>query len=151
LSVYQTFLKVTLLPHSNGDFRIGAENYSKKLSYDEMVDTPLDKLLEIGYRNLRQNQQAFRETAAKIDPKRTPQRILLDLDRDHPAAGALLQTFRDVLTGLREFIVRHKIVTVPSLNPPIVEETPPFARALSTASMESLARLSKSRKRHSLM
>lgn len=137
LGDYEKFLKQTVLPHSNGDFRIGAENYGNKLLYDEMVDTPLDKLLEIGYRNLRQNQQAFRDTAAKIDPQRTPHQILLELDRDHPSAGALLETFRDVLSGLREFIVSHKIVTLPSLDPPIVEDTPPFDRALTTASMDS--------------
>ena len=137
LSEYEKFLKSDLLPRSKGDFRIGAENYRKKLFYDEMVDTPLEKLLEIGYQNLRQNQQAFRETAARIDSKRTPEEILHDLERDHPPADRLLQTFRDVLGGLRKFIVQHKIVTIPSTVPPMVEETPPFMRALSTASMDT--------------
>jgi len=137
LADYQKFVKNTLLPHSNGDFRIGAENYRNKLLFDEMVDTPLEKLLEIGTRNLHQNQQAFRETAAKIDPRRTPQQILEDLEKDHPAPAALLQTFRDVLSGMREFIVAHKIVTLPTLDPPIVQDTPAFARALTLASMDS--------------
>jgi uncharacterized protein (DUF885 family) len=137
LGEYQKFLKENLLPRSNGDFRIGAESYRRKLSYDEMVDMPLDKLLEIGYRNLRQNQQAFRETAAKIDAARTPQQILEELHRDHPPAGTLLQTFRDVLEVLRQFISEHRIVTIPPAGPPLVEETPPFARALTTASMDS--------------
>ena len=137
LGEYQTFLKKTVLPHSNGDFRIGAENYSDKLKYDEMVDLPLDKLLEIGYKNLRQNQQAFRDTAAKIDPRRTPQEILKDLEKDHPPAAALLQTFRDVLGGLRQFIVSHKIVTLPTLDPPIIEATPPFQAALTIASLDA--------------
>ena len=35
-----------------------------------MVDIPLDRLLEIGFANLRQNQQAFRDTAKKIDAKK---------------------------------------------------------------------------------
>jgi hypothetical protein len=137
LGEYQTFLKNDLLPRSKGDFRIGAENFSKKLSYDEIVDLPLDKVLEVGYQNLRQNQEAFRATAAKIDPKRPPQEILHDLEKDHPPGDRLLQTFRDVLGGLRQFIVEHKIVTIPSTVPPIVQETPPFARALSTASMDT--------------
>src|ERR1051326_951875 len=128
LGEYQAFLKNDLLPRSKGDFRIGAENYSKKLSYDEMVDLPLDKVLAVGYQNLRQNQEAFRATAAKVDPKRAPQDILHDLEKDHPAADRLLQTFRDVLGGLRQFIVEHKIVTIPSTVPPIVEERPPFRR-----------------------
>ena len=49
LQEYETFLKTDLLPRSNGDFRLGAENFSKKLLYEEMVDIPLDRLLEIGY------------------------------------------------------------------------------------------------------
>jgi len=137
LGEYQKFVKEKLLPHSNGDFRIGAENYSHKLLYDEMVDTPLDQVLEIGYRNLRQNQQAFRDTAAKIDAHSTPEQIMAKLEKDHPPDGALLQSFRDVLGGLREFIVNRKIVTLPSLDPPTVEETPPFMRALSTASLDA--------------
>ena len=48
------------LPQSKGDFRIGHETYSKKLLYDEMVDTPLDQLLQIGYDDLRKN-QTFRD------------------------------------------------------------------------------------------
>jgi uncharacterized protein (DUF885 family) len=137
LTDYGQFLKTSLLPKSRGDFRLGGENYSKKLLYDEMVDTPLDKLLEIGYQNLRQNQQALRETAARIDSKRTPHEILADLEKDHPSAERLLQTFRDVLGGLRDFIVQHKIVTIPSMTPPVLEETPPFDRALTTASMDT--------------
>lgn len=137
LGEYQTFLKNDLLPRSKGDFRIGPDNYSKKLSYDEMVDLPLDKVLAVGYANLRQNQEAFRATAAKVDPKRTPQDILHDLEKDHPPGDRLLQTFHDVLGGLRQFIVDHKVVTIPSTVPPIVEETPPFMRALTTASMDT--------------
>ena len=134
---YEAFLKNDLLPRSNGDFQIGAENYRKKLLYDEMVDTPLDRLLEIGYQNLRANQQEFRRVAAQIDPKRTPQQILDELEKDHPPAGQLLDSFRNVLGGLRSFIETHHIVTIPSPVPPIVEETPPFMRALTTASMDT--------------
>lgn len=137
LDEYQKFLKNDLLPRSKGDFRIGAEYFSKKLAYDEMVDLPLDKVLAVGYQNLRENQRLFRETAAKIDPKRTPQEIQHELEKDHPPADRLLQTFRDVLGGLRQFIVDHKIVTIPSTVPPIVEETPPFMRALTFASMDT--------------
>jgi uncharacterized protein (DUF885 family) len=137
LQAYGKFLKNDLLPRSNGDFRIGAENYRKKLLYDEMVDIPLDRLLEIGRANLKQNQEAFQRVAKQIDPTRTPQQILDDAMNDHPAAGKLLESFKDVLGGLRTFIERQKIVTIPSPVPPIVEETPPFMRALTTASMDT--------------
>jgi uncharacterized protein (DUF885 family) len=137
LSKFQDYLRKDLLPVSNGDYRLGAENFRKKLLYDEMVDIPLDRLLEIGYADLRRNQQQLKEVAAQIDPHRTPEAILDDLRRDHPPAAQLLQTFRDTLGGLRQFIEQQKIVTIPSQVPPIVEETPPFARALTTASMDT--------------
>jgi uncharacterized protein (DUF885 family) len=134
---YEKFLREELLPRSNGDFRIGAEVYSKKLLYDEMVDIPLDRLLAIGYKNLRQNQAEFKKVAAQIDSSRSAQEILKESLQDHPEAGKLLGSFKDVLSGLRDFIEKHKIVTIPTAVPPIVEETPPFMRALTTASMDT--------------
>ncbi len=137
LKDYETFLKNDLLPRSHGDFRLGAENFSKKLLYEEMVDIPLDRLLEIGYANLRENQQKLRETAAKIDPSKTPQQILDDLEKDHPKPADLLGSFRDTVVKLRDFIQEKKIVTIPSPVLPILEETPPFMRALTFASMDT--------------
>jgi uncharacterized protein (DUF885 family) len=137
LKSYETFLKTDLLPRSRGDFRIGAETYRKKLLYDEMVDIPLDRLLEIGRENLRLNQEEFKRVAAQVDKSRTAEQILNEAMADHPAGGKLLQSFRDVLSGLRGFIEKNKIVTIPSKVPPIVEETPPFMRALTTASMDT--------------
>jgi uncharacterized protein (DUF885 family) len=137
LRSYEAWMKSDLLPRSQGDFRIGAENYRKKLLYDEMVDIPLARLLVIGQENLRRNQEEFRSVAAKLDSKRTATQILEEVERDHPAGDKLLQTFRDVLGGLRQFIEMRQIVTIPSPVPPIVEETPPFMRALTTASMDT--------------
>lgn len=137
LEKYKTFLEKELRSKSNGDFRIGAESFSKKLLYDEMVDIPLDRLREIGYQDLRRNQQQFKEVAAQIDPKRKPREVLRELEEDHPSGDKLLQAFRDALGGLREFIEQKKIITIPSTVPPILEETPPFQRALTTASMDT--------------
>ena len=137
INAYQKFLKDDLLPRSHGDFKIGAENYRKKLLYDEMVDVPLDRLLQVGYDNLHLNQAEFKRVAGQIDPKRTAEQILQEAENDHPAGGKLLQSFRDVLGGLRDFIESRHIITIPSPVPPIVEETPPFMRALTTASMDT--------------
>ncbi|HEY6273495.1 MAG TPA: DUF885 domain-containing protein [Terriglobales bacterium] len=137
LKSYQQWMEKDLKPRAQGDFRLGADTFRKKLLYDEDVDISLDQLLKIGMANLRQNQQAFKETAAKIDPAKTPQQILEELERDHPDPDKLLQTFRDTLGGLKDFLEQRHIVKVPSEVLPIVEETPPFARALTFASMDT--------------
>jgi uncharacterized protein (DUF885 family) len=137
LKAYGQWIEKNLKPQALGDFRIGADNFSKKLLYDEDVDFPLERLLEIGMANLRLNQQAFKDTAAKLDPNKTPQQILEELEKDHPAPDKLLQTFRDTLGGLKDFLAQRHIVKLPSEVLPIVQETPPFARALTFASMDT--------------
>jgi len=137
LGDYQNYLKNDVLPRSNGDFRTGAETYAKKLLYEEMVDIPLDRLLEIGYADLHRNQEKYRETALLIDKSKTPQQILAEAVKDHPAPDQLLQTFRNTLGGLRDFISSRHLVTIPSPVLPILEETPPFMRATTFASMDT--------------
>jgi uncharacterized protein (DUF885 family) len=137
LGDYQKWLKDDLLPRSTGDFRIGAENYRKKLLYQEGVDIPLDRLLEIGMANLRANQEWFKKTAAEIDPQGDPQETLKQMQHDHPAPDKLLQAYGDLLDGLRDFIIQNKIMTVPSQQKPAMEETPPFMRATTFASMDT--------------
>ncbi len=137
LQAYQDFLKNDVLPKSNGDFRIGPELYSKKLQYEQMVDIPLDRLLKIGYDDLHKNQAELKTVAAQIDSKKTPEQILEEIEKNHPQPDQLLQAFRDTFNSLVEFIQQKHIITIPSPVRPIVEETPPFGRALSTASMDT--------------
>lgn len=134
---YLQWLKSDLLARSNGDFRIGADTFHKKLEYDEMVDLPLDKLLQIGWADLRKNQAHFRQVAAELDPNKTPRQVLEELGEDHPAPDQLLATFRATFNSLVSFIRSHHIVTIPSDVRPVVEETPPFMRATTQASMDT--------------
>jgi uncharacterized protein (DUF885 family) len=134
---YEKWLQTELLPKSNGDFRLGADNYAKKLAYEEMVDIPIDRLIEIGYADLRANQKRFVEVAGQIDKSKEPRQILDEAEKDHPAPDKLLDTFRQTLGGLVKFITDRKIITIPSPVLPILEETPPFARALTFASMDT--------------
>ncbi|HET6168975.1 MAG TPA: DUF885 family protein, partial [Terracidiphilus sp.] len=99
LASYLDWLKTDLLPRSNGDFRIGAETFSKKLSYDEMVDIPLDKLLEIGWADLRKNQVHFNQLAKELEPSKDARAVLEELGEDHPAPDQLLNTFRATFDG----------------------------------------------------
>src|SRR5258706_6009039 len=104
LKDYLTWLQKDLLPRSNGAFAIGAENYRRKLLYDEMVDVPLPRLLKIGYAQLRKDQRAFIETARRIDPNKSPEEVLKEVERDHPAADTLLSSAQKQLDGLRQFL-----------------------------------------------
>jgi uncharacterized protein (DUF885 family) len=137
LQSYAAWLKADVLPRSNGDFRIGAETFSKKLLYDEMVDTPLDQLLEIGRADLHKNQAEFKRVAAELEPNKSTSDVLAELMADHTTPDHLLQSFRDTFDGLISFIRTKHIITIPSDVRPILQETPPFMRATTFASMDT--------------
>ena len=136
LRSYGAWMKSDLLPRSNGDFRYGADTFSKALSYNEMVDIPLDHLLQIGYDDLHKNLAEFARIAKEIDPSLTPQQELAELATMHPAPDKLLQAFHDRFDSEVGFIHSHHIITIPSDVQPTLEETPPFMRATTQASMD---------------
>jgi uncharacterized protein (DUF885 family) len=133
LKSYQSWLTDDLLPRSHGDFRIGAATLRAKLSYDEMVDTPLDRLLEIGTADLRRNQAEFARVAAHLAPDKSVAQVLAQLDANHPPPEQLLESFRATFDGLVDFITAHQIITVR----PTLRETPAFMRATTFASMDT--------------
>lgn len=137
LKSYGEWLKADLLPRSNGDFKFGEATFRKKLALDEMVDLPLDKLVEIDMANMRANQAEFARIAKELDPTKTPEQVLAELATIHPAPDKLLNAFQDTFNSLVTFIRAKKIITIPSDVQPTLEETPPFMRATTVASMDS--------------
>ena len=136
LADYKKWLQEDLLERSTGDYAIGEATYRRKLSADEMIDVPLDDLLAIAERDLRKNQAAFAETARRIDPARTAREALASVEADHPPAAKLLSITQGELDALGRFMADRRIITVPAAAPARVQETPPFLRATTSASMD---------------
>ena len=136
LKSYGAWMKSDLLPRSNGDFRYGPDTFQKALAYNEMVDIPLDRLLEIATNDLHKNQAEFARVAKEIDPAKTPQEELAELATIHPAPDQLLNAFHGEFDSLIVYIRSHHIITIPSDVQPTLEETPPFMRATTQASMD---------------
>jgi uncharacterized protein (DUF885 family) len=134
---YARWLKSDLMPKASGDYAIGAAAYRRMLNDADMVDIPLDQLEQVGVKELARLRDEFQKTAAEIDPKRSPADVMESLSRAHPNANQVLPTVAAGLASIREYVVAHHIVTVPSDVMPMVRETPPYARATTFASMDS--------------
>lgn len=135
LDDYKIWLE-NLLPGAKGDFALGAENFRLKLAYEEMVDLPLDRLLDIGYAQLKKDQQALEAAARRIDPGKSTDEVVAELERDHPTADGLVPAARDELVALRKFIVDRKLAPLPPETMPTVAATPEFERTLIEAEMD---------------
>jgi len=136
LADYKTWLETDLLKRSNGEFAFGEDTYRKKLAADEMIDVPLDELLAIADRDLKKNQAAFAETTRRVDAKKPPVQVLASIAGDHPPAAKLLAITQQELDAIGRFMTDHHIVTIPAAAPARVQETPPFLRATTSASMD---------------
>jgi uncharacterized protein (DUF885 family) len=131
------WLETALLPRSKGNYAIGAENFSRKLLYEEMVDTPLDRILSIGEENLEKDYNDFIDTARKIDPSNSPAEVMKSLSDQHPTEESLISDARRTIEGIIQFIKDNKIVSIPSEVRPAITETPPYARLGTFASMDT--------------
>jgi uncharacterized protein (DUF885 family) len=137
LTAYADWLQRDLLARSDGDFAIGAENYRKKLLYEEMVDTPLAELISDGERELRRTQNEMRAVAEEIAPGRDVRDVLRLLGRDHPSADGLVGETRAELDRIRAFVRTNNILTPPARENLTVAETPEYERSYSFASMDA--------------
>ena len=133
---YVSWLKTDLLPRSQGNFALGEHRFLKKLELNEMITEPLDTLLARGEAQLERDHAAFVETARKIDPRHSAREVMGSLAADHPTAEELLPAVRGSLESARAFVVEKDLVTIPNEHRPIIEETPPFERSGTYASIE---------------
>jgi uncharacterized protein (DUF885 family) len=133
---YKTYLEQELKPKADGDFALGSDLFAQRMAYNEMVDIPPDRLLDIAYAQLHKDQAALSEAAREVDQAAPIEAVLKEIRAQHPTGDTLIPTARDDLAGLRAFVLDHHIATIPSDLLPKVEETPGFRRATIAAAMD---------------
>ncbi len=133
---YKTYLEQELKPKADGDFALGSDLFAQRIAYNEMVDIPPDRLLDIAYAQLHKDQAALSEAARRVNPTASIEDVLKEIRAQHPTVDTLIPTARDDLAGLRAFVLDHHIATIPSDLLPKVEETPGFRRTTTSAAMD---------------
>ena len=137
LRSYVKWLKNEKLPKATKDYALGRAKYTQMLREAEFIDLYPEEVLDLGLRELHKEQQILAETAKKIDPTRKPIEVLKEIQKDHPSAENLIPDTRKNLEAIRQFLVDHHIVTIPSEVRARVDETPQYERATSFASMDT--------------
>jgi uncharacterized protein (DUF885 family) len=109
------------------DFALGASKFTEMLRQTERVDVPLEELEHIGRQDLERNLAALKDACAQYLPKASLT-VCVNKMRAHKPAGGTLEGARAQLTELRQFVVDHHIVTIPSNEQALVAESPPYNR-----------------------
>jgi uncharacterized protein (DUF885 family) len=137
LKGYITYLKEQKLPKASEEYALGRDKYSKLLEYGEMMTLSPEQLLEIGLRELKRKQQDFDAAAKEIDPDKKPVEVFQAIQKDHPTEQSLIPDTAKDLEVIRQFLIDHRIITIPSPVRAKVAETPQYLRATSFASMDT--------------
>ena len=134
---YAKWLKESRMPKANDHYALGRAQFARMLREGELIELPPERILDVGLRELRREQQLFTETARRIDPEKPPIEVFKAIQKDHPTEQGLIPETRQNLEAIRQFLIDKQILTVPSEVRARVEETPKFDRATSFASMDT--------------
>ena len=113
------------LPKATEDYAIGAELFSEMLKRTEGVDVPLERVLEIGRADLDRNLAALDEACKEFAPGTDRVGCMAKMNANRPEGGAV-EAARKQLDVLRKFLVEEDLVTIPSDEPALVDQAPPY-------------------------
>ena len=116
------------LPSATQNYALGKERFLKMLSDTQGFDTDLDTLVKLANADLARNTKAIEEAAHAIDPKLPVATVVALVATDRPEPKDVLDEATKQAAAMRQFLIDHKIVTVPGDEVAEVRESPPFER-----------------------
>jgi uncharacterized protein (DUF885 family) len=156
LADYKKWLQNDLLPRSDGNFRLGADKFRKKLRFALASDLSMEEIMKRAQADLQQTQIAIYETALPLYKKYFPNTdaatiadkhkvtaaVLDKLAEQHPDDATVVGYAQKVLTEATGFVKQHNLVAVPTV-PLDVIAMPEFKRGVAIAYCDSPGPLDK--------
>src|SRR4030095_10464687 len=152
LEDYKKWIQNDILPRSNGDFRLGAKKYRKKLRSALASDLSMEEIMKRAQADLKQTQTTIYETALPLYKKYFPNAdsatlsdkhkvtaaVLDKLAEQHPDDATVVGYANEVVSEATNFVRSHNLVTIPD-TPLDVIAMPEFKRGVAIASCDSHA------------
>jgi uncharacterized protein (DUF885 family) len=145
LTAYGQWLEKDLLPRSNGDFRIGKENFRQKLHFALDSDLTPEQILAGAETELKATQQAMVDVATPlyrqyfpdqpvdgVDGKVIVRKVLDKLAETRSNNDTIVAKAKGKLTEASDFVRDHKLLTLPA-DPIQVIVMPEFQRGVAIA------------------
>jgi uncharacterized protein (DUF885 family) len=150
LEEYKEWLQKDLLPRSDGNFRLGADKFRKKLRFALASELSMEEIMQRAQADLKQTQDAIYETAVPLYRKYFPKAdeaalknrkkvvadVLAKLAQDHPDDSTVVEYARKVVSEATAFVKEHHLASVPT-KPLDVIAMPEFKRGVAIAYCDS--------------
>jgi hypothetical protein len=113
-------------PNATENFALGPEKFRQMLAMTEGVDISLEDLERIAQRDLDRNYAAMQKACAEFAPGKSLQEAN-ELAAAHKAEGSdAVEAARKQLSGLREFVLEHELMTIPGTEEAKVAKAPAY-------------------------
>ena len=159
LEDYKKWLQEDLLKRSDGDFRLGAEKFRKKLRFALASDLPMEEIRKRADADLQQTQAAIYETALPLYKKYFPKAdektladkhsvtaaVLNRLAQEHQDDNTVVGYAQKVVGEATDFVKQRNLVSIPAV-PLDVIAMPEFKRGVAIAYCDSAGPLEKNPK-----
>ena len=159
LEEYKRWLQNDLLARSDGNFRLGAEKYRKKLHFALASDLSMEEIMKRAQTDLQQTQTAVYDTALPLYKKHFPNTdaatladkhkvtaaVLDKLAEQHPNDATVVDFAKTVVTEATSFVKQHELVTVPNVSLDVIP-MPEFKRGVAIAYCDAPGPLEKNGK-----
>ena len=159
LEDYKKWLQNDLLPRSDGDFRIGADKFRKKLRFALASELSMEEIMQRAQTDLQQTQSAIYETALPLykkyfpnagktaldDKKKVTTAVLDKLAEQHSDDNTIVGYAQKIVGEVTDFVKEHDLVSVPA-KPLDVIVMPEFKRGVAIAYCDSPGALEKNGK-----
>jgi uncharacterized protein (DUF885 family) len=146
LEDYKKWLQNDLLPRSDGDFRLGAEKYRKKLRFALASNLPMEEIMKRAKADLEQTQTTIYETALPLyrkyfpnaddktlaDKHKVTAAVLGKLAEQHPDDATVVDYAKKIVTEATDFVKQRDLVTVPNVQLDVIA-MPEFKRGVAIA------------------
>ncbi len=149
LKDYLQWLENELLPRSQGEWRLGAEKFARKMEFELDAGLTAAEVLRLAEAEATRVEQEMWYVAKQLwaslfsgqavppddpDGRRQTIRAVLDqLSKDHATTETLLPEVRRTVDGIRQFIHEHKILRLPDPDTCLIVQMPEFQRGYSVA------------------
>jgi uncharacterized protein (DUF885 family) len=159
LEDYKKWLQNDLLPRSDGDFRLGADKFRKKLRFALASGLSIEEIMKRAQADLQQTQTAIYETGLPLYKKYFPNAddktladkhavtaaVLDKLAEQHPDDATVVSYAQKILGEATDFVKQHNLVTIPSVPLDVIAMSE-FKRGVAIAYCDSPGPLDKNSK-----
>jgi len=159
LEEYKKWLQEDLLKRSDGNFRLGAEKFRKKLRFALASDLSMEEIRKRADADLQQTQAAIYETALPLYKKYFPKAdektladkhsvtaaVLNRLAQEHQDDSTVVGYAQKVVGEATDFVKQRNLVSIPAV-PLEVIAMPEFKRGVAIAYCDSAGPLEKTPK-----